>query len=196
VRRRIVARRASAGFAGATAAPVAGAQAAKDATAAADCVGYAWSLRVVPSRLRAHRGNRRTTDAESAEDKTREEAFGTLEVLDPRQVGEQASAVGGATDRAIRLYEKAKRAAVLGLGTEVATLYREAAERDRLQAIRQLRWVIAQFDERLGRDDWQAVVDRTNRGLNVLEVRAVNRAHGGTPHTNPAGIIFRVDIAW
>lgn len=90
----------------------------------------------------------------------REEVFKPLEALDLREVAEDATVVPDTTASAIRYLEKAERAERLGLGADVATLYRQAAERDRAQGIRQFRAVVARLDERTGRDDWAALVDR------------------------------------
>jgi len=91
------------------------------------------------------------------------EAFGYLEIVGLREVAEEASALSGATARAIRQFEKAERAEQLGLGDEVAALYREDAERDRAQAVRQFRGVMARLDSRLGQDDWRELADRSTR---------------------------------
>src|SRR5215207_2361794 len=93
----------------------------------------------------------------------RGEAFKHLEGIGLREVAEEASTLSGATGRALRQFEKAERAEQLGLGGEVAALYREDAERHRAQAVRQFRGVIERFDERLGRDDWRELADRSSR---------------------------------
>ena len=92
-----------------------------------------------------------------------EEVFKFLEVADLRAVGEHVDAITETRISAVKYLDKAERAEQLGLGRDVATLYRQAAERDRDQAIRQFRAVIEPIDERTGRDDWADLVDRINR---------------------------------
>jgi hypothetical protein len=96
-------------------------------------------------------------------DDRHEEVFRLLEALDLRAVGEQVTAVPETMASARRYLAKAERAERLGLGAEVSTLYRQAAERDRDQGIRQVRAVLIRLDERTGRDDWAGLVDRTRR---------------------------------
>ncbi len=96
-------------------------------------------------------------------DDKREEVFRLLEAIDLRAVGEQVTAIPETMASARRYLAKAERAERLGLGADVSTLFRQAAERDRDQAIRQVRAVLIRLDERTGRDDWADLVDRTRR---------------------------------
>ena len=96
-------------------------------------------------------------------DDTRDEVFKLLEVIDLRSVSEQAAAIPDLMVTVVRHLQKSERTERLGLGADVAQLYREAAERDHAQAIRQLRAVIARLDERTGRDDWGDLVERARR---------------------------------
>jgi hypothetical protein len=97
------------------------------------------------------------------DDINRDEVLKPLEAIDFRDIAEHATVIPDTTTSAIRYLEKAERAERLGLGADVATLYRQAAERDRAQGIRQFRAVIARLDERTGRDDWAELVDRSRR---------------------------------
>jgi hypothetical protein len=92
-----------------------------------------------------------------------EEVFKLLEILDIREIGEQAAATPETTATATRYLQKAERAERLGFGADVAALYRQAAERKRARAIRQYRTVITRLDERIGRDDWGDLVERVQR---------------------------------
>ena len=81
------------------------------------------------------------------------EIFRILERADLRDVFEQASATTDAVAAGIRHLTKAERAERLGMGPDVAAIYRQAAERERRQALRQLGTVIERLDERTGRED-------------------------------------------
>jgi hypothetical protein len=112
-------------------------------------------------------------NCEKRQDDRREEVFGLLEALNLRAIGEQVSAIPETMASARRYLAKAERAERLGLGADVSILYRQAAERDRDQAIRQVRSVVIRLDERTGRDDWADFVDRTRREFLDTEGPAV-----------------------
>jgi hypothetical protein len=60
-----------------------------------------------------------------------EEVFRLLEAIDLRPIGEQVTAIPETMTSARRYLAKAERAERLGLGADVSTLYRQAAERPR-----------------------------------------------------------------
>ena len=113
------------------------------------------------------------------DDDHREETFKLLEEADLRGIAEQAVAIPEATNRAVRHLEKAERAERLSLGNDVAALYRQAADRDRAQGIRNYRAVLARIDERTGRADWRELADRTRQAFEERDGTAlVDEARG------------------
>jgi len=66
---------------------------------------------------------------------------------------------------AIRSLNKSDRAVVLGLGDDVVRHYGQEAERHNRSARRQFSAVIETLDARVGRDDWQGVVEQTRRAF-------------------------------
>jgi hypothetical protein len=103
----------------------------------------------------------------------REEALSLLETVGLREVVEQAIAVPDVTLSLVRHAQKSERAERLELGPDVVRLYRQAAEWEQAQAIRQLRAVIARLDERTGRDDWDDLVARARRDFEERDGSAV-----------------------
>src|SRR5690242_9097281 len=116
---------------------------------------------------------------EKRRDDYREETFKLLEEADLRGIAEQAVATPEATNRAVRHLEKAERAERLSLGSDVAALYRQAADRDRAQGIRNYRAVLARIDERTGRADWGELVDGARQAFEERDGAAlVDEARG------------------
>jgi hypothetical protein len=109
----------------------------------------------------------------------REVILKLVETVDLRDVAEQATAIPETMTSAIRHLEKAERAERLGLGADVAALYRQAAERDRAQARRQFRAVIQRLDERTSRDDWGELADRIKREFEAQDGSALIEEAGG-----------------
>jgi hypothetical protein len=114
-----------------------------------------------------------------------EELFKYLDVIDLRVVGEEATEVPETAASAIRNLNKAERAERLRLGADVANLYRRAAERDRNQAVRQLRAMLRGIDERVRRDDWAELVDRAKKEFDSGE---------GPALTDEAKDRFRLEV--
>lgn len=96
-----------------------------------------------------------------------------LDAIDFRHIAQQASAIPEVVTSAIRHLEKSERAEQLGLGADVATLFRQAAQRDNTQAVRQVRAVIARLDDRTSRDDWGDLVEGTRREFEERDGRAL-----------------------
>jgi hypothetical protein len=94
------------------------------------------------------------------DDDHKETAFKLLEEVDFRAIAEQAVVAPEASNRAVRYLEKAERAERLSLGRDVAALYRQAADRERAQGIRNYRAVLARLDERVSREDWGELLSR------------------------------------
>lgn len=97
------------------------------------------------------------------ERRRQDEVLELLEVAALRNVAEGVSAIPETSISAVRYLDRAERPEPLPLDRDLATLYRQAPERDQDQALRHSPAVIERIDERTRRDDWTDLVDPIER---------------------------------
>jgi hypothetical protein len=102
----------------------------------------------------------------------RQQVDDLLESVNFRDIAEQANSVLETLGNASRQLKKAERAEHLGLGADVAALYRRAAEREDTRARRQMQAVIDRLDERTRSDDWNDLTGRMRQHFDEHDGRA------------------------
>src|SRR3954451_2820225 len=102
-----------------------------------------------------------------------EEMWTVLEPIDFREIAEQARLATADYCGDGASHRKADRAEQLGLGGDVAALYRAAAERDDAQVRRQVAATLARLDDRTSRDDWGPLVRRMQQDFEERGQRTV-----------------------
>jgi hypothetical protein len=93
-----------------------------------------------------------------------------LDSLGMKEVFEQGDAAISEAGEAVDQLNRFERATALGFGTEVATIYSEAAARANRRAQEQARVVLARIDHVVQADDWPGHVKR---------IQAAFKEHGG-----------------
>jgi hypothetical protein len=87
----------------------------------------------------------------------RDTALDLLEPIGWRDIGQRTLDIYPVIARSHRYLRKAERAEALGLGSEVASLHRRAAERENRQARRLIRSAQEGLRNRVRQEDWQQV---------------------------------------